>query len=136
MKTIVFAFFFGFCFLLPVVGAAQDTPETRLQAAQRYVAVISMAEQVNDIFAKLSLQVPPEQRDELIAYLHNNISVDRVENIMITEMAKHFTTEELDALADFYSSPIGRSIQQKWDNAIKESQKLVLQEIVAAVKAR
>jgi hypothetical protein len=33
---------------------------------------------------------------------------------MTDSMVKHFTTEELKALADFYGSPVGKSAMQKF----------------------
>ena len=33
---------------------------------------------------------------------------------MTDAMVKHFTTEELKALADFYGSPVGKSAMQKF----------------------
>ena len=49
-------------------------------------------------------------------------------------MAKHFTTEELNALAEFYGSPQGQSIMNKFGAYMADTQIIIIQEISTAMK--
>ena len=44
----------------------------------------------------------------------SQLDIAALTKAMIDSMVKHFTTEELKALADFYGSPVGKSAMQKF----------------------
>jgi hypothetical protein len=93
---------------------AQDTADKRAQAADRYLHVVPMQKMLDDMFSEMSKQMPPEQRDEIVAKLRAGIRVDMLERIAKDAMIKVFTAEELNALADFYASPNGASAMKKF----------------------
>ena len=47
-------------------------------------------------------------------------------------MVKHFTTEELKALADFYGSPVGKSAMQKFGAYMADIMPVMQAEIMKA----
>jgi Uncharacterized protein conserved in bacteria (DUF2059) len=49
------------------------------------------------------------------------LDIAALTKVMTDSMVKHFTTEELKALADFYGSPIGKSAMQKFGGLYGES---------------
>ncbi len=51
---------------------------------------------------------------------------------MIDSMVKHFTTEELKALADFYGSPVGKSAMQKFGAYMADIMPAIEAEIMKA----
>jgi hypothetical protein len=51
---------------------------------------------------------------------------------MTDAMIKHFTTDELKALADFYGSPVGKSVMQKFGAYMAELMPTMQAEIVKA----
>ena len=51
---------------------------------------------------------------------------------MIDAMVKHFTTEELKALADFYGSPVGESAMQKFGAYMADLMPILQAEILKA----
>jgi hypothetical protein len=46
--------------------------------------------------------------------LTSQLDIAALIKAMADALVKHFTTEELKALADFYSSPVGKSAMQKF----------------------
>jgi hypothetical protein len=44
----------------------------------------------------------------------SQLDVPAITKAMTDAMVKHFTSEELKALADFYGSPVGKSAMQKF----------------------
>ncbi len=75
------------------VFSAVDTPETRRKEAERYLQVSPPKALFEDMADKMTIALTKAMTDAMV---------------------KHFTTEELKALADFYGSPIGKSAMQKF----------------------
>ena len=67
-----------------------------------------------DIVQKMSIQIPVEARQMFIYLMTENLDLDQWTSIIRNAMVKHFTVEELQALNNFYSSPIGRSAMKKF----------------------
>ena len=102
-----------------VLGAvAASTPafaqsSEQLAAADRLIAAQNMAEMVKSIASSVSATLPPQSREGFIAALTDPAFLKRMTDTTRTTMAKHFTTEELNALADFYSQPVAKSAMAK-----------------------
>jgi hypothetical protein len=92
---------------------APDTPETRRAAAVRY-AQVSDFEKMLVAGLETGLEaLPREQRAEVMALMKKHLRMDALQELMVAAMVKHFTTAELDALAEFYGSGPGRSAMEK-----------------------
>ena len=63
---------------------------------------------------KMSANMPPDQRAQFKAAMTSQFDVPAITKAMTDAMVKHFTSEELKALADFYGSPVGKSAMQKF----------------------
>src|SRR5205809_5740201 len=94
--------------------SAPDTPETRRHEAERYLQATPPKAMFEDMAEKMSVNLPPEQRAQFKATLTSNLDIPAITKAMTDSMVKHFTTEELKALADFYGSPVGKSAMQKF----------------------
>lgn len=57
---------------------------------------------------------PPEARAEVAALFKKHLRYDTLEGLALAAMMKHFTTQELDALAKFYGSAEGKSAMAKF----------------------
>lgn len=117
----------------PLAGLAGDLSERRA-AADRYEAVASVEDMLNDAVAKLAQNVPHGQRANFIAEMSRLIDIDELRESTIASMAKIFTVEELDALADFYGSEVGRSITEKFGFYIADIMPVLNAQIAAAVE--
>jgi len=94
--------------------AAVDTPETRLREAQRYLEAVPPKTLFDDMADRMAANVPPEQRAQFKTMMTSQLDIPALTKAMTDAMVKHFTTDELKALADFYGSPVGKSAMQKF----------------------
>jgi len=117
-----------------IPAQAQDTMDTRQVAMQRYLRAVPMAKVMEDTYAEMAKQVPPEKRTEFIAAMRKVVRVDKIEEIAKRSMLKTFTTDELNALADFYSSKDGASAMKKLGVYMGDIMPQLMQEIQRAVQ--
>jgi hypothetical protein len=112
-----------------IPASAQDTSETRQAAVQRYLQAMPMAKMMEDMYSEMAKQMPPDRRDEFVSSMRRIVRVERVEEISRQSMLKTFTTGELNALADFYSSKEGASAMSKFGAYMGEVMPSLIQEI-------
>src|SRR6266540_6251032 len=96
-----------------ILGAA-DTPETRRHEAERYLQATPPKAMFEDMADKMAANLPPADREKFKQMLTSQLDITALTKAMTDAMVKHFTTEELKALADFYGSPVGKSAMQKF----------------------
>src|SRR5882762_10140329 len=101
---------FSSAFVLSVA----DTPETRRREAERYVQATPPKALFEDMADKIAVNLPAEQRQQFKKMMTADLDIAALTKAMTDAMVKHFTTEELKALADFYGSPVGKSAMQKF----------------------
>jgi len=94
--------------------SAPDTPETRRHEAERYLQATPPKALFEDMADKMAANLPPDQRDQFKKLMTSQLDIAALTKAMIDSMVKHFTTDELKALADFYGSPVGKSAMQKF----------------------
>ena len=99
-----------FCDLF--AGPIADTPKNRHHEAERYVRAIPLKALFKDMVDKEAVNLPPNERDQF-KKITSQLDIGAFTNAWIDAMVKHFTTEELKALADFYGSPVGKSAMKK-----------------------
>jgi len=92
-----------------VTLSAPDTPETGRHEAERYLQATPPKALFEDMADKMAANLPPDQRDQFKKLVTSQLDIAALTKAMIDSMVKHFTTEELKALADFYGSPVGKS---------------------------
>ena len=132
--------FLAICVSLMVVSICfaadvPDTAENRKIAAKRYLAVAPMADMLEDIIEKVTRNYPADQGNAYADYLRKMVKIDVLEKASLASMVKHFTVGELNALADFYGSPEGRSVMGKMGAYMAEILPVIQGEIMRAMKA-
>ncbi len=90
-----------------------DTPETRHLAAERYLQVADLPKLLGDMTDQMARTVPEDKRDQFKVLMKKHVRVDVLREAMLAAMVKNFTSRELNALANFYGSPEGRSAMTK-----------------------
>ena len=85
-----------------VALSAPDTPETRRHEAGRYLQATPPKVLFEDMADKMAANLPSDQRDQFKKLMTSQLDIAALTKAMIDSMVKHFTTEELKALADFY----------------------------------
>ena len=93
--------------------AIADTPENRRAQAQRYLQATPPKELFADMAKNMSASMPAAQRDKVTAMFTTNLDLDAITKGMEDALVKRFTAEELKAMADFYGSPVGKSVMSK-----------------------
>jgi len=121
----------GFCASSPVFGAS-DTPETRRREAERYLQVSPPKALFEDMADKMAANLPPDQREQFKRMMTADLDIAALSKAMTDAMVKHFTTDELKALADFYGSPVGKSAMQKFGAYMADLMPALQAEIVKA----
>jgi hypothetical protein len=119
------------CALSPVFSAP-DTPETRRKEAERYLQVSPPKALFEDMADKMAGTLPADQREQFKKVMTTQVDIAALSKAMIDAMVKNFTTDELKALADFYSSPVGKSAMQKYGAYMADIMPAVQAEIMKA----
>ena len=115
---------------------AADTPESRRKEADRYLQAVPPKALFEDMAEKMSANMPPDQRAQFKATMTSQLDVPAITKAMTDAMVKHFTSEELKALADFYGSPVGKSAMQKFGAYMSDLMPTIQAEMMKAeVKA-
>jgi hypothetical protein len=114
------------------VSAASDTPETRRQEAERYLKAMPPRAVFDDLADKMAANLPPDQRDQFKRMMTADLDIAALTKAMTDAMVKHFTTEEIKALADFYGSPVGKSAMQKFGAYMADLMPVIEAEVLKA----
>jgi len=113
MKQKFFLIVLTLCASLPLLSAT-DTPEARRREAERYLQAVPPKALFEDMADKMATNLPADQRQQFKQMMTKDLDIAALSKAMTDAMVKHFTTEELKALADFYGSPVGKSAMQKF----------------------
>jgi len=114
------------------VFSAPDTPETRRREAERYLQVSPPKALFEDMADKIAANLPPDQREQFKRMMTADLDIAALSKAMTDAMVKHFTTDELKALADFYGSPVGKSAMQKFGTYMADIMPVMQAEIMKA----
>jgi uncharacterized protein len=114
-------------------AALEDTPENRNAQIDRYLQAMPPETLLEDIVSKMSARMPDEQRGRFIDSMKKQFDTVKLRTVMHDGMAKHFTADEVRALADFYGSALGKSAMAKFGNYMADVMPAIQAEILAAV---
>jgi hypothetical protein len=114
------------------VFSATDTPETRRREAERYLQVSPPKALFEDMADNMAANLPPDQRAQFKQLMTTQLDIAALTKAMTDAMVKHFTTDELKALADFYGSPVGKSAMQKFGAYMADIMPVMQAEIIKA----
>ena len=101
------------CLMGDIKGKMADSKENRTKEATRYLKALPPAEFVGDMIFNMAQNLPLSQRKEFIDKMTQNFDFEAVGKVTMQSLVRHLTAEELSALADLYSSPIGKSAMKK-----------------------
>src|SRR6266566_8555046 len=87
------------CTSSTLILGATDTPETRRHEAERYLQATPPKAMFEDMADKMAANLPPDQRQQVKRMMTSQLDIAALTKAMIDSMVKHFTTEELKALA-------------------------------------
>jgi hypothetical protein len=93
-----------------------------------------MSRMMEDTYSEMSKGLPPAQRASFVADMRRVVKVENIERLAKASMVKHFTADELNAMADFYSSKHGASAMSKFGIYMADVMPILMQEIQRAVR--
>jgi hypothetical protein len=123
---------FGLLSLAAPVSA--DSDQERVAAARRYLAVAQMSKVTDDTVTEMAKAVPSEQREKFLEFMHDAVRPQVLEQAALASMVKIFTADELNALADFFGSPIGQSAMGKFGLYMADVMPVIQQEMFHALQ--
>ena len=131
-KNIVTLFLVGMLVITPHIALGGDLPDTygnRLAAAERYLQVASMKDMMRDMIVETAKNLPEKVGGAYVSLMNKHIRIEILERAALASMAKHFTVDELNALADFYGSKEGRSAMKKFGAYMGDVMPVIQQEM-------
>jgi hypothetical protein len=112
------------------VGSNQaDTQETRMAAAKRCYLAMDTNKLMDETLRATVARLPEDKRDEVFALAKAHLRTDELAAIATAAMIRNFNTDELNAMANFYGSPEGKSIIAKYPAYIAEVMPAILAEV-------
>jgi len=133
-KLIIIFLIFTEAFLISPCLEAKDEKNDRMMAAKRYAETSQIFSLWEKSIISIANKMPEAKRSDFISNMKKIVSIENIEKKAIDSMARYFTTEELNALADFYGSPVGKSIMKKFDAYIADVQVILREEMIKVIK--
>ncbi len=115
-----------------IAEGVADTPENRRREAERYLQATPPKAMFADLAEKAAMNLPPADREKFKQMMTSSLDIDALTKAMTDAMVKHFTADELKALADFYGSPVGKSAMSKFGAYMAEIMPTIQAEMVKA----
>jgi hypothetical protein len=118
LSSAVFGLALSILSLQAMADTAPAQDPTKEAAAERYFATQDIDVDINNVVNSLGnmIQNPAvtqEQKKQFVGYARDHLDRVALKNAMIQAMMETYTTDELNGLADFYSSPVGKSVMAK-----------------------
>lgn len=138
LRITIWIIFLALLVTVPLMANAGNIPDSygnRLTAAERYLQVASMKDMMRAAIAETAKNLPEKVRRSYIGFMAKHIHVDVLERAALASMARHFTVDELNALADFYGSREGRSAMKKFGAYMADVMPVIQQEMIKAQTA-
>ena len=109
---------------------ANDSKEARTQAAERYLAVVPISQLLDDTFREMSKSLPEALREGFVTQMRIVVRADLLKEATRASLIRHFTVDELNAMAEFYSSPHGASAMRKFGAYMADVMPAVQEEVI------
>ena len=116
MKKILLLLVFSLCVanVSAAVKPIEDTIQNRISAANSYLSVMPPKDMFADMLQKMTVQIQAEKRQLFTDLMTKNMDLEKLTSIIRDSMVKNFSAEELQALANFFGSPVGKSAMKKF----------------------
>lgn len=113
-------------------GLAHAQDAGVMEAAQKYertTPIVGMLEKM----AEDSIEKAPEHQKSKLRTVFKTLDKNKIRTDVMTLMAEHFTEAELNAMADFYGSELGQSINRKFPDYMLEANNVIQKSILDAL---
>ena len=118
---------------LPTIALAEDSDADLKMAANRYMETVDLDKLMKDTTTQIAATLPQEIRSDFITQM-TAFDTNWMSEVMLQAMTRVFSVPELNALADFYGSPAGRSVMAKMPEYLAVTMPSIQQRIVEDAK--
>lgn len=115
-------------------ASLEDSDQNRRLAAERYLQASPVRDMAFTLAADVVAAAPAQAHASLEAELRRELQIAGLEQSMLSLLVKHFTADELQALAAFYGSKSGRAASKKFALFTAEFTPLLQREIARAAR--
>ncbi|MEM6811358.1 MAG: DUF2059 domain-containing protein [Pseudomonadota bacterium] len=112
---------------------AQDSKEDRMAAAVAYEKIMPVEGLMGEMLAEFKKSPQLKLSHEDIQAIAKTYDIDELRQKMLESMVNNFTTNEINALTVFYSSPEGKAIMKKMPKYMSELMPYIQQRMVAGL---
>jgi len=129
MRYLAIFSFLSLLFTVNIPVFADDNADLakRISIAKDYSKISPIKDNINQAIDNLVVQLPKENRTLFRSILNRTMDSDRLESASNMALVDLFTTDELEAMIAFYSSPEGKEIQKKLPQYSKRMEPLINQ---------
>ena len=125
--------------LIAVLGAmaqtsVPDTPEARRAAAEEFLTVVPVGEEIGRIIREMSDRLPEAQRATFLEQMNQRVDMVYMKGVMLDGLVANLTANELRAAARFYASPEGKAVREKLPKVIDEIMPMIQSELNRAAR--
>ena len=121
-------------FAIAEISIGAEEADMRLKKAKE-LAFIAKEQRVLDLRIRSFLKgLPENQRQQVKELLDKHLDQDAILSEMVKIAATTFTVQEMDALIEFYSTPLGHSIIKKRQIASQKMSEAIKKSILESVK--
>jgi len=114
--------------------APADTSETRRAAAEEFLTVVPVTEEVGRIIQEISEHLPPEKRNAFVEQMNQRVDMTYMKAVMLDALVADLSPAELRAAAAFYASPEGHAIREKLPRVIDHVMPLIQKELAETAR--
>lgn len=110
-------------------GPVADTPENRKAAAKRYLEAVPPQELLKNITGNMAQRMPEQFRKQFQEAMDDKELLKNTYRITEEALVKHFTPDEINAMATFFGSAAGKSARVKYSPYMMEVMPRVNEEV-------
>jgi hypothetical protein len=111
-----------------------DTSETRRAAAEEFLTVVPVTEEVSRMIQEISEHLSLEKRNAFVEQMNQRVDMTYMKAVMLDALVTDLSVAELRAAAAFYSSPEGHAIREKLPNVIDHVMPLIQKELAETAR--
>jgi Uncharacterized protein conserved in bacteria (DUF2059) len=111
-----------------------DTTEDRRAAADEFLAVVPVGEEVDALIREISHDVSSDRQDWFVEQMSRQVDLAYVRRVMMEGLIGNLTAAELKAAARFYATPEGHAVRDKLPKAIDDVMPLIQEELARTVR--
>lgn len=106
-----------------------DTPENRKAAAKHYLEAVPPEDLLKNITGNMIQKMPEPTKKQFLDALADKELLKHVSSISENTLVKHFTPNEMNAMAAFFGSPEGKSARAKFTPYMTEMLPQISEEV-------